>query len=805
MRVKPRGSGALLPALAVLASPAFSAVDDPARVAETYAKVPLQFEANRGQADEAARFLAHGVGYGLYLTPKEAVLVLAKPSDKASDEPSEAVALRMSVVGARATAAVSGVNELPGKANYFIGNDPSQWHTNVPTYAKVRYSGVYPGIDLVYYGQQRQLEYDFVVAPGADPDQIALGFHGANGLEIDAQGDLVLHTAAGDVRQHKPVVYQETDGIRRDIEGGYVRKSPTRVGFKLAAYDHSRPLVIDPVLMYSTFLGGSVGDGLGQIAVDADGNVYVTGATASTDFPTTPGAPHGSAAPSAKPSFAFVTKVNSTGSAVLYSATFGGSGSNSGGGLVIDSDRNVYVSGVTQASNFPTTPGAFQTSPPSGNQSAVYAMKLDATGSKLVFSTYVASSGQDTGGAIAIDAGRNVYLAGGTSARDFPTTPGVFQASAPASQVASGFFITGFVAKLNPSGSALVYSTFLGGPNSHAQGIAVDAIGEAFVHGFTTAASPFPTTPGAFQTTPPNIREFTYVTKLNTLGSALVYSTLLGGSTGIDLPGRIAVDASGHAYVTGDAGSTDFPITPGAAFQKCGGGFDAYVTKFDASGSSLVYSTCLGGAGRTEGHDIAVDADGDAFVTGFTGAPDFPVTPDAYQSGFQGGGDAFVTMLDPTGSKVVYSTFIGGSSLDSGNSIAVDTGGTAYVSGSTIGTSPVLLTLKETSEACDVQGTQGTICTDDFPTTPGVFQPKFGGGSSDGFIVKIAEPILPTTSTGSSATGSTDTGSAPTPPPASAPVADAGSSKSGGGAIDWLTLPALLAAAALARRRRAER
>ena len=320
MLVNPRGPLLLLPLLALFAVPTIAAADVPANVSETWGRVPLQFEENR--ADEAVRYLARGPGYSLYLESKDAVLVLAKPGAKATDPPSEAVALRMSVIGARSTSAVTGVDELPGKANYFIGNDASQWRTNVPTYARVRYSGVYPGVDLVYYGQQRQLEYDFVVAPGADPDQIALGFTGANDIEIDAHGELVLHTAAGDVRQHKPVIYQEADGIRHEIEGSYVRKDETRVGFDVAEYDHSRPLVIDPVLSYATYLGGNQRETNLAIALDTDGNVYLTGVTWSGNFPTTPGAlgtPAGTGS-----HVIFVTKLNSTGSAAVYSAYFGG-------------------------------------------------------------------------------------------------------------------------------------------------------------------------------------------------------------------------------------------------------------------------------------------------------------------------------------------------------------------------------------------------------------------------------------------------------------------------------------------------
>src|SRR5712691_2343021 len=333
------------------ALPAVAATD--ARVSESYGKLPLQFEANRGQTHKDVRFLSRGAGYSLYLTGGEAVVVLAKPNADAKRDARGAptrpgakaqvksVALRMSLVGAARKPVVNGREELPGKANYFIGKDRSKWRTNVPTYAKVQYQNVYPGIDLVYYGNQRQLEYDFVLAPGADPRKIVLDFKDAEKLEIDAQGDLVLHAAGGDVRQHKPVVYQDIDGVRREIDGSYVRKGANRVGLQIAAYDASRPLIIDPVLSYSTYLGGSGREKGLAIAVDRYGNAYVTGLVSSTDFPTTAGAFQpifggGTGLGGGQGFDAFVTKFDSTGSALLYSTYLGGSDDDQGLGIAVD-------------------------------------------------------------------------------------------------------------------------------------------------------------------------------------------------------------------------------------------------------------------------------------------------------------------------------------------------------------------------------------------------------------------------------------------------------------------------------------
>ncbi|TMG77584.1 MAG: hypothetical protein E6H80_00745, partial [Betaproteobacteria bacterium] len=410
------------------ALPVVAAAD--ARVSESYGRLPLHFEVNRGQTDKDVRFLARGPGYSLYLTAGEAVLVLAKPNPDAKrdarspqarrEAPADvkSIALRMSLVGAARQPRVSGLEEQPGKANYFIGKDPAKWRTNIPTYATVHYREVYPGIDLVYYGNQRQLEYDFVVAPGADPKKIVLGFKGTDKLEVDAQGDLVLHAAGGVIRQQKPIIYQEIDGIRREIEGRYVRKGANRVSFKLAAYDTSRPLMIDPALSYSTYLGGS-GHDFGQgIAVDAHGNAYVTGHTSSTNFPTTLGAFQIAFAGG---SDAVVTKLNPDGSALVYSTYLGGSNggngtggadTNEGAGIAVDADGNAYVTGFTGANDFPTTPGAFQSAFAGGWDAFV--TKLNPTGSALVYSTYLGGSFLDGGSGIAVDSNGNTYVTGET-------------------------------------------------------------------------------------------------------------------------------------------------------------------------------------------------------------------------------------------------------------------------------------------------------------------------------------------------------------------------------------------------------
>ncbi|HEV8306236.1 MAG TPA: SBBP repeat-containing protein, partial [Methylomirabilota bacterium] len=468
-------------------------------IVEGYGRLPLAFEANRGQTDPRVDFLARGRGYTLFLTPTEAVLVLkATPGRSRPASPAEGDAVlgpaagvvRMKLVGANSSPRVVGLDALPGRVHYFLGNDPTRWRTDIPTYARVRYDEVYPGVSLVYYGRQGQLEYDLVVAPGADPAPIRLAFEGAEGLALEAGGDLVVRTAHGELRLHAPVVYQEVQGTRVPVPARFTLVSepcpaaechvaPLTVGVAVAAYDSRHPLVIDPVLIYSTFLGGSGADEGFGIAVDAAGSAYVTGWTASASFPTTAGALdttfNGGSAD------AFVTKLNSTGSALVYSTYLGGSGEDKSQAIAVDAAGNAYVTGWTDSSDFPTTAGAFQTALGGGRDAFV--AKLNPSGSGLVYSTYLGGSGNesnvDFSPGIALDAAGNAYVTGGTSSSNFPTTAGAFQTSL-------GGSFDAFVTKLNPTGTALVYSTYLGGSgDDQGHGIQVDASGHAYVTGYT--------------------------------------------------------------------------------------------------------------------------------------------------------------------------------------------------------------------------------------------------------------------------------------------------------------------------------
>jgi hypothetical protein len=610
----------------------------------------------------------------------------------------------MQPLGTNPDPPAAGLDELPGKSNYFIGDNPGEWRTDVPTYAKVRYKNIYSGIDLIYYGNQGQLEYDFVVAPGADPTWVRLGLDGTTGIHLDEHGNLVMETAVGRVRHDKPLVYQEIDGVRREIPAAYVVKDAQEFGFEVGQYELDRPLVIDPTLVYSTYLGGAGRDRAEGIAVDATGNTYVTGPTESLDFPTTSGA-----FDSTRNGLVdvFVAKLNATGSALLYSTYLGGSSNQEGRGIAVDSLGNAYVMGQTASPDFPTTPGVFDVTFNSPGQSDVFVTKLNATGSALLYSTYLGGSSTDFGRGIAVDASGNAHVVGTAFAPDFPTTPGAFDTSFDGDRDA-------FLTKLNHMGTALVYSTYIGGSSSdEGRAVAVDGAGNAYMTGDTGSAD-FPTTPGAFDTA---LNDFdAFVTKLDPTGVALVFSTYLGGAGG-EQGFDITIDASENVYVTGSTFSPDFPTTAGA-FDSTVNGTDAFVTKLNPAGSALVFSSYLGGSAIEEGIGIATDSSGNAYVAGITTSLDFPTTSGAFGPSLNGFCDTFVTQLDPTGSALLFSTFLGGSDIECESRnprIATDSSGNAYVAGQTL--------------------------SSDFPTTPGGFDTTFNGGHDDAFVAKIGVAV----------------------------------------------------------------
>jgi len=623
-------------------------------VIKHYGQMPLAFEPAGAPSSSEAKFLARGSGYALFLANREAVLELRGPSKTPA-------VLRMQLAGASAAPGFTALEPLPGKSNYFIGNDPNGWRTNVPQYRKVLERNVYPRVNLVYYGTQGQLEYDFDVAPGGDPSVIQLAFRGAGHIRIDAQGELIVHTTAGDVRLRKPVAYQEIAGSRRPVAVGYVLKDKRSAAFQVAEYDSRSPLVIDPILIYSTYLGGSNIDTSNGIAVAPDNTAFIAGSTFSTDFPTAHPLQANDGGEPDFPQDAFVSKISADGSTLLYSTYLGGENQDAANGIAVDDFGDAFVTGYTLSPHFPILPGSFET------------------------------------------------LCGGDGECGAKFTGGPIVSNA-------------FVTKLNPAGSAILYSTFYGQfQNVKGQAIAVDSNGNAYITGSTSenfaTFAVFPITTTAFEQTfcdgctTASVNSFVAV--LDATGTSALYSSYLGGEIE-DVGYGIAVDSSANAYVTGLTYSTKFPVTAGALQSTYGGSGDAFITKVNTSASgaaSLVYSTYLGGAGLDQGNAIALDTAGDAYVAGFTDSAAFGFTPvGTFQTTYAGEGDAFVAKLTVPGA-LSYFTYLGGTHADSATGIAVDSTNNVYVTGTTAST--------------------------DFPTAGAVFQPAYGGGNTDSFVAKL--------------------------------------------------------------------
>jgi uncharacterized protein (TIGR03437 family) len=746
--------------------------------------VPLSFEANQGQTDSQVKFLSHGDGYSLFLTSNEVVFTLRTPAGVKAP-PS---VFRMELLGAERNAQVSGADKLPGAANYFIGNDPKKWRSGISAYGKVKYRGIYLGVDAVFYGNQRQLEYDFVVAPGADPGQIALEFSGASPT-LSPDGSLVLMIDGAPLTFRKPVVYQTIAGKKELIAGNY-ELSGERVQFSLGKYDHSRVLVIDPVLSYLTYLGGSSADIVGfttyggnttqGMVVDQAGNVYVTGSTQSTDFPlqnpiqkiNSTNAPTG-----------FVAKLNPAGSQLIYSTYIGGGVFNDDTitrpyAIAVDGSGNAYLTGFTSAPQFPITAGAYQTicgtlvnnvTNCPATQSA-FLTKLSPAGG-LVYSTFLGHSGE-TGVAVAVDAKGQAYVAGNSSAycasngpnSCFPTTANaVLQGSAfnyttNPSNINQG---SAFISVLDAAGANLLYSSLFGGDgspagNEHAtfgSDVAVDSSGYFYL-AVTTQSNQLPVTPGAFQTTyygNPNPGFGTssrgFVAKFNPVssGAALVYGTYLGGfdktvGSYQDVISGIAADAAGNAYISGNA-SYDFPATAGANNSTpcpSAGSCEnrGFLAKLNPAGSGLVWATFVGTVTNptiSSANTISpprLDAAGNIYVSGIAGTnTEYPlVNPLQPANGFSG---VYVTMYDPTGSTMIFSTVIydptgNGQIFSSG--VDADSQGNIYVAGYTARTA--------------------------LPVTTGAFQTA-NAGNFDGFIAKITPTVEPALQSGTLANGAT--------------------------------------------------
>jgi uncharacterized repeat protein (TIGR01451 family) len=709
------------------------------------AKLPLIFEPNVGQTDSEVKFLARGNGYSLYLGPDGAVMHLrvrgssSRTISSTSAKPStELVAMKLA--GANPHARVTGNDPLPGKSNYFIGGDSSRWHNNIPQFARVRYENIYPGINLVFYGNQGQLEYDFQVAPGADPAQAVLQFDRSKQLEL-RDGSLLVRGRAGSVRLEAPRVYQAIDRRRQLVEGRFVLRAGNCVGFDIGPYDHTRELTIDPQLTFSTFFGGSGDESSPSVAVDNIGDIYLAGTTTS--------APDTFPAASSTTTFGttniFVAKLDSTGKTVLFLSFLGGGGSDTSVGIAVDAGGNSYIAGTTTSgvggsANFPTTgTNAYQTAPETGSTGTSHAFVsvLNAAGSALNYSSYLSGNGTDVATGMTIDDKGDLFVTGTTTSNDTPSVNDQFPASSPPEsqpfqtfpRAAKQFFVT----KVNTAAAgigSIAYSTYFGGgtPSDPAAitatggGIAVDKTANIYFTGTTnfvfTGSSPttdFPilnayqacldTPPPTTITNPPTCTNTSattnsdaFVAKLNpnaAQGSQLLWSTYLGGS-GVDLGTAIAIDSSAaNIYLTGSTTSTDFILPTGtAAFQSTnGGGTDAYVARFNnpTSGNmSLTYFSYLGGSGDDAGLAITVDTANGAILTGSTFSPDLPVTTNAgvIQSQYGGNGDAFFAHINTTtttGQNTVgaFVSYFGGSGLDRGTGIAIDTSLNTYLVGDT--------------------------------------------------------------------------------------------------------------------------
>ncbi len=669
----------------------------------SFDSIPLHFESVSGPASPASRFLGRAAGYSVHVDTRGVGIAVAEGK------------ARLEWLGANSAALLVPEALLPGRSHYFLGSDPARWRTNIRQYGRVRVQDLYDGVDVVYYGKRRRLEFDVVLSPGVDPSVARFRISGVGALRLEKNGDLIFDLGGAELRQPRPRIYQKAGGHRRDIPGHYVLHAANVVGFVIdGEYDRREALIVDPVITYSTFLGGGGIDGAQAIAVDTAGNVFVTGETQSTDFPVA--GYQSRTGVSDPPGEIFVTKLNAAGTAVLYSAYIGGSKSDIGKAIAVDSGGNAYVAGHTQSPDFPVTLGAFQSKLSQDSSELfwgdAFVLKLNASGSGLVYSTYLGGEMLDEANSIALGPGNEAFVAGRTESTDFPTTEGAYQTD-------SSMWIgtDGFVTRLDREGKKLVYSTYLGGKNNDAvNGIAVDGFGAAYVTG-VTLSDDFPIAGAPFQAAYHGGDQFSwydgFVTKLANDGATLVYSTYIGGARH-DIPHAIAVDSVGNAYIAGETNSTDFPTTiTGEPSVNGDGGtaYDGFVAKLDNHGSSTTWARYLGGSGTDLVSALALDTWNNVIVAGETDSMNFPVRGgDCDISMLSGKRDAFVSSLANSGGVVIYSMFLGGREKDRGTAVAVGTGDNVYVAGRTF--------------------------SSDFPTTPGVIRRSQSG--EEAFVARVS-------------------------------------------------------------------
>ncbi|WP_372722763.1 DUF4347 domain-containing protein, partial [Novipirellula sp.] len=662
------------------------------------AGIALAFEENVGQSDDAVDFLSRGNGYTVFLTDGDAVLNL------------NGSVFTIDIVSTQSPTAVAGIDELTGRSNYLVGAQ-QDWIRDVANFAAVQYDDIYDGIDVRYYGHGQQLEYDFIVAAEANADQITLNMQGADSVSISDSGELVMVLAGNEqtIRFRAPYSYQlSSSGVREVVESRYLIRGDGSIGFELGDYDHSRELVIDPIMDYGSYLGGLSGESANAIQVDAAGNAYITGGTVSTDFPSTTG-PYGTTGGDDM----FVTKMSADGSTVLYTTYLGGSGNDIAYDIDIDSSGNAYVVGKTTSSDFTTTTGAYDET--LSGASDGFVLMLDSTGSSILYGSYIGSNlSNDSAYGVAVNASGQAYVTGvATGSIASLTSAGSYQSTFGGGRDA-------FLAVFSIDGSSIEYGSYFGGSGAEeATDIAIDDSGAAYITGVTNS-SDMPVTGNAFQSTNGGGQDV-FIAKINPLGggvSDLTYSSYLGGSMA-EQASSIALDSNGRAYVVGLTISSDFDVTAGAYDTSISGGNDdAFLSVFDTTlsgAASLVYSTSLGGTAADEATDVAVDSSGVAWIVGTTYSTTFPTTADAHDTSKGGTTDAFITAINPLGSgasDLLYSTFLGGSANEYGNAIVLDAGENIYVVGQTQ--------------------------SSDFDATSGAYDESMGG-ASDAFVTKFSQ------------------------------------------------------------------
>ena len=667
-------------------------------------RLPLYFEPNRGQAPTDVLFLARGDGFQLALKTSEALLALRRPGRAA-------IPLRVQWLGARRSASVEGEAPLPGRSRYFRGNDPSRWLRSVPHFARVRYREIYPGTDLVFYANGRRPEFDYVLRPGADPSLIRLRYEGDVNLSLAPDGRLRIRTPAGDLWQPPPACYQQRGGQRLAVQAGYKLIGAQEVAISLGDYDRNLELVIDPLLVWLTYYGGTGLDAATAIALDPQGNVILAGYTESVTLPA--GAAQIVGAPTAEyPRDGFVVKLSADGKSVLGAAYLGGSRGDEIHALAVDGAGNVYVAGRTDSANFPVSVNALQRSPRSSRAwGEGFVAKLDAN-LQLVYGTYLGGNEFEQILGIAVDGAGKAHVTGETFSDDFPTTPGVVRTTP-----CPGYNTDVFVSKLNGNGSALEYSTFVCGRLAdRGLAIAVDSAGNAYVAGETTSAD-FPVTSPVPQPSQRSSLEDAFVLKLNPTGTQLLYSTYLGGSFS-DAAYAVALDATGAIYLGGATRSTDFPVTAGA-YQRNhrDGGVheDAFVARLTPAGDSLAFATYLGGSAGDRITALKADAAGNAYVAGFTASGDFPRSGGPCEPGPSGKYDGFAGRLAAGGARLDWMMVLGGRGDDWVHGLALAPNGEVLIAG------------RSTSA--------------NLPSTPGAFRTAYARGyqgGGDAFVARLA-------------------------------------------------------------------